>query len=60
MKANHVKMKILPILNEVDCIFTQQIRQFQKYQPRKNSIFQQPVAKKMQNLKIFGEVIVYL
>ena len=59
MKMNCLKMQILPISDELIAYFHNKSR-ISKNHLRKNSIFQQPVVKKMQCLKIFGEIIAHL
>ena len=59
MKTNHVKMRTLPILDEILIIYITNCT-FKKNHPQKSSIVQQLMAKELQNLKIFIEITAYL
>ena len=60
METNYVKTRILPILDEINAYLYNKSRFKKNNQPRKNSIFQLQVAKKVRNLRIFGDVIAHV
>ena len=56
IKTNHIKTQILPILDEITAyLHNKSCIKKKKNQSRKSFIFQQPVSKKMWNLKTFAK-----